>query len=82
MCLVHLFVCFVRVIFCHFSLPHGVGRWLRFVIEALPGLFYLTFFFTLVCLKNKNRIRKGGKCLSGMHYGQHKLRDSFNVPHG
>ena len=38
--LVHLFVCFVRVSFCHFSLPLGVGRWLRFVIVALPGLFY------------------------------------------
>ena len=37
---VHLFVCFVRVSFCHFSLPLGVGGWLRFVIVALPGLFY------------------------------------------
>ena len=26
--LVHLFVCFVRVSFCHFSLPLGVGSWL------------------------------------------------------
>ena len=33
--LVHLFVCF-----CHCSLPLGVGGWLRFVIVALPGLFY------------------------------------------
>ena len=38
--LVHLFVCFVRVTFCHFSLPLGVGGWLQFVIVALPGLFY------------------------------------------
>ena len=38
--LIHLFVCFVRVTFCHFSLPLGVGGWLRFVIVALPGLFY------------------------------------------
>ena len=40
MLLVHLFVCFVRVIFCHFSLPLGVGGWLRFVIVALPEFFY------------------------------------------
>ena len=38
--LVHLFVCFVRVGVCHFSLSLGVGGWLRFVIVALPGLFY------------------------------------------
>ena len=38
--LVHLFVCFVRVSFCHCSLPPGVGGWLWFVIVALPGLFY------------------------------------------
>ena len=38
--LMHLFVYFVRVSFCHFSLPLGVGGWLRFVIVALPGLFY------------------------------------------
>ena len=36
-----LFVCFVRVsffffFFFHFSLPLGVGGWLRFVIVALP----------------------------------------------
>ena len=38
--LVHLFVCFVRVSFCHFSLPLGVGGWLRRVIVALLRLFY------------------------------------------
>ena len=38
MLLVHLFVCFVRDSFCNFSLPFGVGCWLRFVIVALPGL--------------------------------------------
>ena len=38
--LVHLFVCFVRVNFCHFSFPFDFGGWLRFVIVALPGLFY------------------------------------------
>ena len=43
MLLVHLFVCFVHVCFCHFSLPLGVGGWLRFVIVAIPGLFYYFF---------------------------------------
>ena len=38
--LVHLFVCFIRVSFCPFSLPLCVGGWLWFVIGALPGLFY------------------------------------------
>ena len=37
---VHLFVCFVRVSFCHFSLPFGVGGWLQFVIVSLPTRFY------------------------------------------
>ena len=45
MFLVYLFVCFVRVSFCHFSLPLDVGGWLRFVIVALPGLFYYHFFY-------------------------------------
>ena len=38
--LVYLFVCFVRVCFCPFSLPLGVEGWLWFVIEAYPGPFY------------------------------------------
>ena len=41
MLLVHLFVCFVRVSFCHFSLPPGVGGWLQFMIVAL---FYQLFY--------------------------------------
>ena len=41
MVLVHLFVCSVRVSFCHLSLPLGVGGWLRFVIVALSALSYL-----------------------------------------
>ena len=40
MLLVHLFVCFVGVSSCYFTLPLGVGGWMRFVILALPGLFY------------------------------------------
>ena len=43
MLLVYLFVCFVLVSFCHFSLPLGVGGWLRFVIVALPGPFHSLF---------------------------------------
>ena len=36
----HLFVCYVRVSFCHFSYPIGVGGWLQFLTVVLPGLFY------------------------------------------
>ena len=32
--------CVERISFCHFSLPLGVGGWLRFVIVAPPGLVY------------------------------------------
>ena len=39
MLLVHLLLCFARVWFCPFSLPFGVGCWLRFVIVKLPGPF-------------------------------------------
>ena len=54
--LVHLFVCFVRVSFCHFPLPLGVGAWQRFVIVALLRLSINVFFYIsvadclLVCL--------------------------------
>ena len=41
MFLVHLFVCLARVWFCPFSLPLGVEGWLRFVIVAYPGPFYI-----------------------------------------
>ena len=43
MLLVQLFICFVRVSVCPFSLPLDVGDWLRFVIVAHPGLL-LTFY--------------------------------------
>ena len=43
MLLVHLFVCFVSVSYCHFFLLLGVGGWLRFVNEALTG-FFIYFF--------------------------------------
>ena len=35
-----VFVSLARVNFCQFSLPLGVRDWLRFVIVAIPGLFY------------------------------------------
>ena len=38
------FVRFVLVLFCLFPLPLGVWEGLRFVIVALPGLFYYFFF--------------------------------------
>ena len=41
--LVRLFVSFLRVGFCPFPLHLGVGRWLRFVIVALPGLSVCSF---------------------------------------
>ena len=40
MLLVHLFVNFARVNFCHFSLPLCVRGWLWVVIVSLPGPFY------------------------------------------
>ena len=40
LCASRAFVCSVRVSFCHFSPPRGVGGWLQFVIVTLPGLFY------------------------------------------
>ena len=43
MLLVHLFVCFVSVSFCHFPLSRGVGGWLRFVICGTTWTFLLTF---------------------------------------
>ena len=33
-----VFVCFVHVSFCHFSLPFGVVGWMQYVIVGLPGL--------------------------------------------
>ena len=39
LCASGAFVCFTRVSVCPFSLPLGVGGWLRIVTVALPGLF-------------------------------------------
>ena len=40
MLIVHLFVSYSHVNLC---LPPGVGGWLRLLLVALPGLFYLPF---------------------------------------
>ena len=41
--LVHLFDYFARVQFCPLFLPLGIRDWLRLVIVALLGTFYLHF---------------------------------------
>ena len=45
MFIVYLFVSYAHLNLCHFSLPPGVGGWLRLLRVALPGLFshLLTF---------------------------------------
>ena len=45
--LVHLFVYFACVNFCPFSLPLGIGVWLRLVVVALIGLFDELFTFVM-----------------------------------
>ena len=47
LCVSRAFVLHVFVIVI-FSLPLGVGDWLRFVIMAFPGLFYELFNVFLV----------------------------------
>ena len=43
MLIVHLYISYAHVNLCHgFSSP-GVRDWLRFLLVALPGLFYLPF---------------------------------------
>ena len=42
------FVRFVLVWICRFPLPLGVWEGLRFVIEALPGLFSYLFFLLML----------------------------------
>ena len=37
------FICFALVGLCLFPLPLGARDWLRLVIVALPGLFFLLF---------------------------------------
>ena len=42
------FVRFALVWFCMFPLPLGVWEGLRFVIVALPGLFFFLLFYALL----------------------------------
>ena len=46
LCTSRAFVCFVRALFCPFSLPLGVGDWLRFAIVAFPGLLFYELFWS------------------------------------
>ena len=50
-----MFVRFVHVWICRFPLPLGVWEGLRFVIVALPGLFFLPFFILLIVLRRWSR---------------------------
>ena len=42
------------LVFCHFSLPLGVGGWLLFVTVVFPGLFC---YFFLIVSKPKCQLR-------------------------
>ena len=46
LCASRVIVCFARVKFCPFSLPLGIGGWLRLVPVTLPGLFFVTENYT------------------------------------
>ena len=46
MLIVHLFVSYAHCV--TFSLPPGVSGWLRLLLVALPGLFYLPFVLLLL----------------------------------
>ena len=54
MLLVLLFVCFAYIKFCPFSLPFGARGWLRLVLVALPGLFFLLCCWKRLCLENED----------------------------
>ena len=56
LCASRAFVCFVRVSFCHFSLPLGFRGWLRLVIVALPG-FSINFFFKYGAIKLNSSVK-------------------------
>ena len=55
--LVQLFLCFVRVSFCHFSLSLSIGGWLRFVIVALTGWHSLDFSTYLLYSINVRKMK-------------------------
>ena len=44
MCFSCIFCLFCACCFCPFSLPIGVGGWLRFAIAAFPGFVFLFTF--------------------------------------
>ena len=49
------FVRFVLVWICRFPLPLGVWEGLRFVIVALPGLFFYFFYWTSLLIRSYNQ---------------------------
>ena len=49
LCAFRAFVCFARIVLCLFPFPLGVGNWLRLVIVALPGLFFLPNLSGNIC---------------------------------
>ena len=53
LCVCRAFVCWLsaRWSMSLFSLPPGVGGWLRLLLVALPGLFYLPFYSIAALLK-------------------------------
>ena len=48
LCAFRAFVCFACVDLCLFPLPLGVRNWLRLVIVALPGLFFLYLLLSIL----------------------------------
>ena len=66
------FVRFALVWFCLFPLPLGVREGLRFVIVALPGLFFYLFFAT-------ERSQKGFCCSSSLFVRRLSLAWPFVV---
>ena len=51
LCAYRAFVCLLAMhtlICVTFSLPPGVGGWLRLLLVTLPGLFYLPFWVRVV----------------------------------
>ena len=89
MLLVHLFVCFVRVSFSQFSLPLGVGGWLRFVTVALLSNYiyincysYRCPYCMLLLLHSINGLvtQKIDKNVQMYAYESHRHRNNLFLP--
>ena len=63
MCLSCICLLAMHMLICvHFSLPPGVGGWLRLLLDALRGLFHLPFSINLELSSQETGNRK--KCIS------------------